>query len=128
MVVQHRVNISRPIEDCHETLVRGPRQWFQDVGAQKSVSIEAGELVKFGGWTEVPVSWRATHIKGLFPVMVGKVELARVAPGVTRLTVCGEYDPPAGRHAEHVDYALIHMEAEATVKELAEALAKRLGS
>jgi hypothetical protein len=138
MVVQHSVHINRPIEECHETLARGSRQWFQTLGDQlmspsvagsgirKSVSLEVGEPVKNGDFTEVPVTWRATYIDGLFPVMVGRVELAPLDPSVTLLTVCGMYEPALGRYGEHVDDALIRRQAQTTVKELADAIAKRI--
>ena len=58
--------------------------------------------------------------------MVGKVELAPVDGRVTRLTVSGMYQPPLGRIGEQLDDAIMHSVAEATVKELAESIAKRL--
>jgi hypothetical protein len=138
MVVQHSVYINRPIEDCHETLARGSRQWFQNLGDElmsprvdgskirKSVSLEVGEPVKNGDSTEVLVTWRATYIEGLFPVMVGRVVLARLDPGVTVLTVCGMYEHASGRYGELVDDALIRRQAETTVKELADAIGSQL--
>lgn len=141
MFVQHSVHVDRPIEECHAALIRDPRRWFPRIGEQatyavgpkvagvpirKSVRIEAGQPVQIGDYTEVPITWRATYIKGLFPVMDGKVELAPVDPDVTRLTVRGMYEPPMGRFGKHVDDALMHKVAEATVKELAESIANRL--
>ena len=58
--------------------------------------------------------------------MTGKVELAPVDAGVTRLTVCGMYEPPFGSLGKHLDDALMHRIAEATVRELADSIAKRL--
>ena len=120
---------------------KGPRKWFPllasasrtavgprvaGVGIQKKVVVEVGEPLTTGSWTEVPITWRATYIKRLFPVMTGKVELAPVDDRVTRLTVCGMYQPPLGSLGKHLDDALMHRVAEATVKELAESIAKRL--
>ena len=104
----------------------GPR--IAGIPIRKSVHIEAGEPVKLGDWIEVPITWRATYITGLFPVMVGKVELVPVDPGVTRLSVCGMYEPPLGRLGKHVDDAVMHRVAKATVKELAETIGKLLES
>ncbi|GAC1666159.1 MAG: hypothetical protein PVS3B2_03630 [Candidatus Dormibacteraceae bacterium] len=141
MFVQHSVHVDRPIEECHTTLARGPREWFPSLGDQavyavgprvagirirKSVRVEAGKPIKLGDYTEVPVSWRATYLEGLFPVMVGKIELAPVDPSVTRLTVFGMYEPPFGALGRQVDEALLHRVAEATVQELAESIAQRL--
>jgi hypothetical protein len=143
MFVQHSVHINRPFEECSATLARDPRRWFPRLGDQafyavgpriagipfkKQVHVEAGEPVKLGDWFEVPVTWRATYITGLFPVMVGKVELVRVGLDMTRLTACGMYEPPLGSLGKHFDDALFHRAAGATVKELAEAIAKLLES
>jgi hypothetical protein len=141
MFVQHSVHVERPIEECHMTLASGPREWFPSLGDEtvyavgpriagvairKSVRVEAGNAVKIGDYTEVPVTWRATYIEDLFPVMVGKIELAPVDPSVTRLTVCGMYEAPFGTLGKYVDDVLLHRVAEATVMELAESIAKRL--
>lgn len=139
--VQHSIHIHRSITMVSAALAAGPRKWLPhfdgashaEVGPQigglalrKKVAIEIGEPVTVGDSTEVPITWRATFIKRLFPVMTGKVELAPVDPHVTRLTVCGMYQPPLGRLGREVDEALMHRVAEATVKELAESIAKRL--
>jgi len=141
--VQHSVHINRPFDVCSATLARDPKAWFPHLGdqalyavgpriagipVQKRVHVEAGEPRKLGDWMEVPVTWRATYITGLFPVMEGKIELVPVDPEVTRLTACGMYQPPLGRFGKQVDDAVMHRVAEATIKELAEAVARVLGS
>jgi hypothetical protein len=82
------------------------------------VAIEVGEPLTTGSWAEVPITWRATYIKQLFPVMTGKVELAPVDARVTRLTVCGMYQPPLGSLGKHLDDALMHRVAESIAKRL----------
>jgi hypothetical protein len=143
MFVRHSVHVNSPFEVCSAALARDPKRWFPRLGDQalyavgpriagipikKRVHLEAGEPVKLGDWMEVPVTWRATYITGLFPVMDGKVELVPVDPDVTRLSVCGMYEPPLGGFGKHVDNALLHRVAEATVRELANAIAKQLES
>ena len=59
-------------------------------------------------------------------MMAGKVELGPVDGRITRLTVSGMYEPPLGRVGKELDDALMHRVAEATVKELAEAIAERI--
>ncbi len=141
MFVEHSVHIGRPIEAVRATLAAGPREWFPrfdgdghaevgpqvaGIGLRKKVAIEVGEPVTVGDWTEVPITWQATFVQQLFPVMTGKVELASVEPRITRLTVSGMYDAPLGRLGKQLDETLMHRAAEATVKELAESIAKRL--
>lgn len=141
MFVQYSVHIDRPIEGCSTTLVRGPRRWFPRLGdksqyvvgpriagvpIRKRVTVEAGEPMKAGSWTGMPLTWKASFPAKLFPVMEGKVELAPVDGLTTRLTVSGMYEPPLGRVGRQLDEAVMHRVAEATVKELAESIAERL--
>ena len=142
MFVQHSVHIASPIETVTAVFTRDPHTWLRHlvdgrtevgprvagVAIQKKVVIEVGPPLASGSWTEVPITWAATFIKRLFPVMTGKVELAPVDARVTRLTVCGMYQPPLGRLGKQFDDALMHRVAEATVKELAESIAERLGA
>jgi hypothetical protein len=93
---------------------------------RKRVAVEIGKAVTAGSWTEVPLTWKATSVEQMFPVMVGKVELAPVEVRVTRLTVSGMYEPPLGRLGKQLDVSLMHNFAQATVKELAESIAKRV--
>jgi hypothetical protein len=139
--VMHSVHIDRPIAEVNAALTEGPRRWFPrfdslghaevgplvaGFGFRTKVTIEVGEPLTTGDLTEVPVTWQATFIKQLFPVMTGKVELAPVDPHTTRLTVCGMYQPPLGDLGKQLDDALMHKVAEATVKDLAESIAKRI--
>lgn len=136
--VEHCLHIDRPVKAVSAALSAQPRQWFPRLdgpghagvgpafGLRKKVTVEVGEPLTTGDWTEVPVTWKATFIERLFPVMVGKVELAPVDPCVTRVRVCGMYEPPLGRLGKQLDDALLHKVAEATVRELAESIAKRL--
>lgn len=139
--MQHSVDVKAPIEAVGSAFAKGPRKWFPNLdghglaavgprpaahGFQSKVTVEIGESLTGGSWTEVPITWRATYIKRLFPVMTGKVDFAPADDRVTRLKVCGMYQPPLARLGKHFDDALMHRVAEATVKELAESIAKRL--
>jgi hypothetical protein len=141
MFVQHSVHIDRPIDVVSSALARGPREWLPrlegpdhaavgprvaGVGILKKVAVQVGIPVTAGTWAEVSITWQATYIQKLFPVMTGKVELAPVDGHVTRLTVCGMYQPPLGALGKKIDDVLMHRVADATVKELAESIAKRL--
>ena len=96
------------------------------VALRKKVAVEVGPLVTAGDWTEIPVTWKATFIEKLFPVMTGKVELAPIDGRTTKLTVCGMYEPPFGPLGKQVDDAFMHKVAEATVADLAESIARRI--
>ncbi len=139
--VHHSVHIDSPIEAVGAELAAGPSRWLPrfdgpdhvDVGPEiaglglrKKVVLEVGEPRTGRDWIEVPIKWQATFVKQLFPVMVGRVELAPVDPDTTRLTVSGMYEPPLGELGKQLDDALMHKVAEATVRDLAESIAKRL--
>lgn len=141
MFVQHSVHIDRPIEGCVSNLARGPRRWFPQledknryavslriagIPIRKRVVVDAGEQVNEGTWTQVPIMWKAAFPEKLFPVMNGRVDLAPVDGRITRLTVSGMYEAPLGRVGKELDDALLHIVAEATVKELAESIAEEL--
>ena len=137
----HSVHIHHPILAVSLALASGFREWFPDpartspatggsrvieVGIQKKIAVEFGEPVVAGSWTEVPISWKATSVHELFPVMTGKIEVAPVDRRTTQLTVCGIYQPPLDRLGKYLDDAFMRSEAEAAVRDLAQSLAERL--
>ncbi|HET9410813.1 MAG TPA: hypothetical protein VFO75_02910 [Candidatus Dormibacteraeota bacterium] len=143
MYIQHSVHINQPAEECSAALARGPRTWFPRLNAdnasevglrvagvsvRKRVIVELGEPEKKGEWTDVPITWKATFPERLFPVLVGRLELVPVEKNVTRLTVSGMYQPPLGRLGTLIDDAIMHSVAEATVREVTEAIAVQLDS
>jgi hypothetical protein len=90
------------------------------------VTIKVGEPTTAGTWTEIPITWQASYIKKLFPLMTGSIQVEPIGDRATTLTVCGSYELPPGRLVEHLDDALMHRVAEAAVKELAQTVAVRL--
>ena len=121
----------------------GPRKWFprlsgKGVGSvgvhiggvpvSKRVVVTLGDPVKTATWTVIPLEWKATFPEQLFPKMTGRIELAPVDKTVTRLTVSGMYEPPLGKLGKGLNETLMQGVAGTTVKELAEAIGKRLGA
>jgi len=141
MFVRHSVHIDHPVAACTEVLMSGPRKWFPrlsgkgvgSVGAHiggvpvsKRVVVTLGEPVKTATWTVIPLEWKATFPEQLFPKMTGRIELAPVDQAVTRLPVSGMYEPPLGKLGKGLEETVMQGVADSTVKELAEAIAKRL--
>lgn len=141
MFVEQSIYIDHPVEDVTAVLAGGPREWFARLDAlgksavgpevagivlRKKVAVEVGRAVTTGDWTQIPVTWKATFIEKLFPVMVGKMELAPVDARTTKLTVGGMYEPPLGPLGRQLDNAFMHTVAEATVTDLARSIAARL--
>lgn len=141
MFVRHSADLNAPIATCTEAFLNGPPRWFLQLGkknagvvgvhvggieVRKRVKVELGEPVRTSTWTVIPLAWRATFPQQLFPVMTGRIEVAPVDKGITRITVSGRYQPPLGRLGKRLDEAVMHIVAEATVRELAESIAQRL--
>lgn len=141
MFVRHSVHIDHPVAACTEALMSGPRKWFprlsgKNVGSvgvhiagvpvRKRVVVTVGEPIRTATWTVIPLDWRATFPEHLFPSMTGRIEIAPVDKDVSRLTVSGMYEPPLGKLGKQLDETVMQGIAEATVKELAETIAKRI--
>jgi hypothetical protein len=141
MFIRHSVHINHPVTECTDALMSGPRKWFPRLGGtnvgsvgihiagmpvRKRVVVTVGEPVKTSTWTVIPLDWRATFPEKLFPKMTGKIELAPVDRTVSRLTVSGMYEPPLGKLGRQLEETVMQGVAEATVKELAESIAKRI--
>ena len=76
--------------------------------------------------TEIPITWQASSIKHLYPLMKGKIEVAPNEGRATTLTVYGSYDSPTERVGALLGEDLVRRVAEATVKEVADSIARRL--
>ena len=141
MFVRHSVHIDHPVEACTAALMSGPKKWFprlsgKNVGSvglhiggvavTKRVVVTLGEPVKTTTWTVIPLEWKATFPEHLFPRMTGTIEVAPVDKGISRLTVSGMYEPPLGKVGDRLDETVMKGVADATVRDLAEAIAKRL--
>jgi hypothetical protein len=143
MFIRHSVHIDRSVADVAGVLESGPRTWFphlegdgsSDVGLRlagisvhKRVQVELGEPERRGDWTNVPITWKATFPEKLFPVLDGRLQLTPVEKDLTRLTLSGMYEPPLGRLGALIDEAVMHSVADATVRELAESIARQVGT
>lgn len=141
MFVRHSVHIDHPVAACTEALMSGPRKWFprlsgKNVGSvgvhiagvpvRKRVVVTVGEPIRTATWTVIPLDWKATFPEHLFPSMTGRIEIAPVDKDVSRLTVSGMYEPPLGKLGKQLDETVMQGIAEATVKELADTIAKRI--
>jgi len=119
----------------------GPQEWFphlnkKNVGSvglhvaglavQKHVVVSLGKPTRTTTWTVIPMDWKATFPKQLFPSMSGRIELAPVDKTISRLTVSGMYEPPLGKLGRQLDKTLMQGIADTTIKELAESIAQRI--
>ena len=149
MFVRYYVNIDRPIHDCQEALLSHPERWLPNlvsaaqepaaeilarvgfsvftVDMRKQVAIKVGEPVALRDWLHLPIRWEARPAADLFPTFDGEIQLVPIDPGVTKLAVAGTYDAPLGDVGRTVDNLVLHTAAEATIKDFAESVARRIG-
>jgi hypothetical protein len=85
----------------HPSLVTFSKAAYVDIGPVRPLD---------DGW-EVEVSWRASTLAPLFPVLSGTI----VARG-DELTLSGWYAPPGGVVGLVADRALLHIAAEGTAR------------
>jgi hypothetical protein len=141
MFIRHSVHIDHPVAACTRALMSGAEKWFPrlndrnmatigmhiaGVPVRKRVAVSVGKAVKTATWTVIPLDWKATFPENLFPSMCGRIEMAPVDASVSRLTLSGMYQPPMGRVGRRLDETLMQGMADATIKELAESIAKRI--
>lgn len=144
--VRRSIHIQRPFAACAQALAGAHGTWFPQIVAR--VGDEDGRRLAAVGPTVagarvtkrvivrveepgddpsvVEFSWQPTFPRQLFPDFEGKIVIAPVDPDVSRLTVSGTYVPPLGALGQVLDEALMHRAAEATVQELAAAIAAQL--
>ncbi|HJU81022.1 MAG TPA: hypothetical protein VJ796_04650 [Acidimicrobiia bacterium] len=94
----------------------------------KEVEVTVGKLRQRGGATTVPISWKATGIGALFPVLEADLVVERIGADLTQITLQGRYRPPFGAVGRLLDAALFHRLAEACVKDFLNRLAEAVGA
>jgi hypothetical protein len=148
MFVRAFTDVPAAFDVAEEALLRAPETWvpglasdadfrgenlLAEVGVgppgrriDKRVEITMGRPMRFPSKTVVPVTWRATGPKGLFPELDGDLEIAPFGPSHSQLSLSARYTPPLGLAGKVVDRALLHRVAEATVKDFVERTAEAL--
>ncbi|TMD07194.1 MAG: hypothetical protein E6J02_07435 [Chloroflexi bacterium] len=138
------VVIEHPVRECAEALTASPARWFPrlvsrigngsdkqlaavgfhiaGMPVRKRVDVAIGDPSVTGDWVTIPIYWKPTFPAGLFPVFDGRLTLVPHAPGHSRLTISGLYEPPFDSLGRTLDEAMMHSAAEATLKELAESI------
>ena len=154
MFVRYYLEIPMPFDEVEQTLLNAPEDWvpglaedaeargallLADVGfwpsghrLGKRVHIELGKPFRLASKTILPMSWRATLAEGLFPSLEADMEVAQMGSNRTQLSISARYRPPLGAVGRVIDKAVLHLVAEATVKDFldrsAEALLGRMAT
>jgi hypothetical protein len=126
--------IAKPFPLLERTLGSGPSNWLPGTRAAdrstaeldvrvagsriaRAVAVRAGQVSCWPGEGRcvVPIAWHATRHREHYPELIGTLELTRVAPRRTKLTLHARYDPPAGWIGQAADEVVMHRIAEASV-------------
>lgn len=111
-------------EDGESIIVRigpGDSNWLA-----KTVAVHLGGPVSGPDGLVIPIRWEATGPTGLFPRLVGTLQVVELDPDRCELTLAGRYHPPLGRAGQALDDALLTRVARATVRSLLRRLAQAL--
>ena len=113
-------------DDAEAILVRvgpGASGWLA-----KTVAVRLGEPVETSEGVAIPIRWEATGPSGLFPRLVGTLQVAELDPERSELTIVGHYRPPLGRAGHALDDAVMVRLARSTVRSFLRRLARALES
>jgi hypothetical protein len=146
--IRYYVELVHPMPHLERALLEAPSSWLPDLAERadergqrlltevgfpmeahrivKRVSIAIGDPVRSSARTWIPISWQATGARGLFPVLDGDLEIARLGADRTQLAFSARYRPPLGLIGRLVDRVLLSRVAEATIKDFVDRIAERL--
>src|SRR5438477_12955898 len=118
MFLRAYVELHLPITKVEEALLRTPAEWIPGLASSaeqhgdqllaevgfpvsrlqlgKQVEIELGPPVRTSGRTWLPVTWRATGPRGIFPTLEGELEVAAIGPHLRQLGLSTRYKPTIG--------------------------------
>lgn len=146
MFVEHEVEVGIPIgtlenvllerfrdaEILGDTVYRKGEDLRSKVGPEqplaKEVVLSLGHPRISHSGLAVPINWRATGARSLFPRLSGELEASRTSVDTSRLRIRASYDPPFGWIGDVVDRLLLERVARITVTDWLERVAESLES
>jgi hypothetical protein len=147
MFVRYYVELPIPVDRVETRLMASPATWLPGIADQaqtrgrrlltevgmgdrlrlaKRVLLEVGQPTRFPSKLVLPLHWRAEGAGDLFPVLDADLEVARLTPAITQLSISARYTPPLGALGSTIDRAVLHRVAEATVKDFVDRVAAAL--
>jgi hypothetical protein len=94
----------------------------------KEVEIVVGAPRSKSNAVCVPISWKATGVESLFPLLEADLIVEAVGDTMTQITLRGSYQPPLGPIGRLLDRALLHRLAESCVKDFMDRIKEALDS
>lgn len=82
----------------------------------REVEVILGPMRVRGDGCVLPLTWKATERRNLFPVLEGDLEIAPLGSDQCRLTLCAAYLPPFGDLGRTLDRVLLHRVAQSTLR------------
>lgn len=148
MFVYDFVQLDTPFDEVKQRLLHGGGAWLgplataayhggeatalalgleaEPLPVQKHVVVELDSAVESDGVVVLPIRWRATGPSRLFPALDGHLEVSRLGPGRTHVSLLGNYEPPGGYFGRLADRMGLHHLAEAGVRSFLRRVAERL--
>lgn len=140
MFVRYFMELDDPFDRVEQALLADPSSWvpgmaraagdrgerlLAEVGfavdegrrVDKEVEISFTEPYRSAIKTRLPMSWRATGPRRLFPSLEADLEVAALGAMRTQISISARYRPPMGPLGRALDRAMLHRVAEATVKD-----------
>lgn len=131
MFVRYFLDLDDPFERVEAALLADPSSWVpgmaraaevgfavnEDRRIEKEVEISFGEPYRALTKARLPMSWKATGAKQLFPSLEADLEVAGLGASRTQISISALYYPPMGSVGRALDRALLHRVAEATIKD-----------
>lgn len=146
MFVEHSVEIDVPVgnlenmllervrdaEALGESVYRRGEELRSKVGPDqpfaKEVVLNLGHPRISHAGLAIPITWRATGARNLFPRLTGEIEVTRTSVDRSQLRLRASYDPPFGWIGDVVDRLLLERVARLTVTDWLERVADDLES
>ena len=148
MFVRYYNDIELPFEVVERAVVDAPERWLPAIASdaewkgnrlltevgfdagklrvESGVTVEFGVPQRLGGRTIVPMTWAPLDARRLFPRLEADIELSAFGSARSQLAISARYHPPLGVVGRVVDRTMLHLVAEATIKDFLDRVAQNL--
>lgn len=88
-----------------------------EIPLAKEVALKFGQPRITRAGMALPLTWRATGARALFPRLTGDLEASRTGPSRSVLRLRASYDPPFGWVGDFLDHLLLDRVARLTIED-----------
>lgn len=130
VVEQALIDRLSAIEGLGEVVYRHGEELRSKVGPETQLAKEV--VLRFGqprisrSGLAIPLTWRATGARSLFPRLSGELEASRASATQTTLRLRASYDPPFGWVGDALDHLLLERVARLTIADWLERVGESL--